>query len=918
MEIIKKLILILFVNLIFSATYPISQKPFIASSDSSIFLRGTYLIVFANSDMENLLSNPSLGNFVRFKKTQGFNVDLWDYENINSANALRDSLERYYEKNKLLEYVLLIGDYDPDSEISNPVIDSYTIPSYNELQDDVTDHPFTYFSGGPETKDGLNPKFFIGRWSVSSNSELINIIQKTIQYNTMEYIQDLDYYNRALLVAGSYKTLGANSVETLPHNWPVTPVWTSRWLEKELKQFGYSTIDTAFFYTGNLNSTNTTINSAWDNGVGIINYRGWGNAQGWVKPQFFISPDVSNLSYTYDLPVVFSFVCNTGDFGNDVEPVFGEALLRAGSYSQGGKGAVAMIGPSDLDTDTRFNNVMCGALWDGLLEGRTPELAQALHNAKQAVSKEFDGISETGLGGTQDIPNFYHHVYGVLGDPSLPVKLKTPTEIIVHDIDGSLVADTIYNNQSFISLKLLNNINDGIQDVVGALLYNNELIISEISTYEGFLDIDISNIDTIMIGSQFELYLNKAQYKQRKIIVVINNINEDSMPIHSYNGNIINNEGLYEVGDVEYNWIELNPAKGGNGNNLFLMDDMIAKDISLGFDFTYYGYTYSTINISSNGWAAFEQSDIPYFWNFSIPFPMGPYAMLAVFMDDLDDNGKEPYFDNNLNGVYDEGDGFITDCGTPNNPIEPYICHDYNQNGIRDEGEPFNVFILKDEENHRFIVQWDEVSNAEDDENCNIGDGCVKETFQLVLYNPSYQNTNGQGEIIYQYKTIYDIDDGRIGKNGNLSTIGIESPDQNQGVQYLFNGKLINGSSLQEGSLNGRAIQFYANKNIDSEDGTFLLNIAEDNIINKFNLLDVYPNPFNSSLNIRYFVNDFGKIEISIYNILGQKVSTIYKGEKFSGEYNFIWNANEYASGVYFITVNNENSILKKKILLLK
>mgnify|MGYP001418757669 CR=1 FL=1 len=364
--------------------------------------------------------------------------------------------------------------------------------------------------------------------------------------------------------------------------------------------------------------------------------------------------------------------------------------------------------------------------------------------------------------------------------------------------------------------------------------------------------------------------------------------------------------------------MELNPEKGGNGNNLFLMDDMIAKDISLGFDFTYYGYTYSTINISSNGWAAFEKSDIPYFWNFSIPFPMGPYAMLAVFMDDLDDNGKEPYFDNNLNGVYDEGDGFITDCGTPDNPIEPYICHDYNQNGIRDEGEPFNVFILKDEENHRFIVQWDEVSNAEDDENCNIGDGCVKETFQLVLYNPSYQNTNGQGEIVYQYKTIYDIDDGRIGKNGNLSTIGIESPDQNQGVQYLFNGKLINGSSLQEGSLNGRAIQFYANKNIDSEDGTFLLNIAEDNIINKFNLLDVYPNPFNSSLNIRYFVNDSRKIEISIYNILGQKISTIYKGEKSFGENNFIWNANNYASGVYFISVINGNSILKKKILLLK
>ena len=33
-----------------------------------------------------------------------------------------------------------------------------------------------------------------------------------------------------------------------------------------------------------------------------------------------------------------------------------------------------MIGPSDLDTDTRFNNVLCAVMWDELLEGRVPEL----------------------------------------------------------------------------------------------------------------------------------------------------------------------------------------------------------------------------------------------------------------------------------------------------------------------------------------------------------------------------------------------------------------------------------------------------------------------------------------------------------------------------------------------------------------
>ena len=39
---------------------------------------------------------------------------------------------------------------------------------------------------------------------------------------------------------------------------------------------------------------------------------------------------------------------------------------------------------------------------------------------------------------------------------------------------------------------------------------------------------------------------------------------------------------------------------------------------------------------------------------------MGPSAMLAVFMDDLDDNGKEQFIDNNNNHIYEtEIDDFI-------------------------------------------------------------------------------------------------------------------------------------------------------------------------------------------------------------------------------------------------------------------
>jgi len=221
-------------NALFAEIYPLAQKPFLEGlNPSDGFARGTFLIVVASSNLEDILNTDSavIGNFIEFKQTQGFDVEVWNYDEIGSKEQLRSNLEDYYTTYPLLEYVLLIGDYDPDPDdyagLTYP-LDSFTISSYNEPQQDVTDLPFTYFEGDPTTNDGLNPHFFIGRWSISSSNELKTIQKKTIQYTKLENVDDLSYLDRALIVAGSYKT--ENSAETYPIKWPVSPVWTSLWL----------------------------------------------------------------------------------------------------------------------------------------------------------------------------------------------------------------------------------------------------------------------------------------------------------------------------------------------------------------------------------------------------------------------------------------------------------------------------------------------------------------------------------------------------------------------------------------------------------------------------------------------------------------------------------------------------------------
>lgn len=92
-------------------------------------------------------------------------------------------------------------------------------------------------------------------------------------------------------------------------------------------------------------------------------------------------------------------------------------------------------------------------------------------------------------------------------------------------------------------------------------------------------------------------------------------------------------------------------------------------------------------------------------------------------------------------------------------------------------------------------------------------------------------------------------------------------------------------------------------------------------------LLQNYPNPFNPHTTIEYDVPEIGgkipRVAIQIFNILGQKVKTIDRGEKDSGRYKVIWDGRDdngvsVPSGVYFYRLLSEDFATSKKMVLLK
>ena len=1001
--------------------------------------RGSYLII-APDGVVNYL-----GDFVSFKKSQGFDVYLVALSEAGeTANEIKETIETTLEEDPMLEYVLLIGDVDGFSEL----------PSfYYGPENDVTDQKYTYIYG-----DDNVPDVFIGRLSIDSLSDLAVIMSKTINYvrNPLQY--NSDWLSRGIVVAGNYSN-------TYPI--PVTPKWTSYWLRDELIDYGYSQVDTVFYPP--IQQGASYIIPLINNGAGIVNYRGWGDANGWHYPEFHVD-DVNDLNNGWLTPVFMSYVCNSNDFANNVDPCLAEAIIRGGTPTVP-KGGVAFIGPSDLHTSTKYNNVINAYMYDAMLNHGIVELGPAMQAGQSGLLKEFP--AQSGPGEAQE---FYSHVYNILGDPSLQVYLDTPNEftinvqnilksdgfleIQINDQRGNLVPyavlsimsnsdiiskgltdeqgkfvtsldissvesfDIYANKSAFIQGHKTISVNSEVSDIIltnfyyesaegfSTISYGSSININfeiknisttaDVNSFEGSLSfsewvepsspivisvpqlapeesINFNNImikaykadvgnsvigllknasgniiakiaiehEPIIFGMDFQdtpqpgesfsptLILNNysgSEYEDIQIKIspvsegvsielndtdFMSSISAHNTSTHptnynielsevSYGSNITllveltknevtlfskevslfinpnssnypvapNNFGYWAYDDTDVNyehrptfdWVELDPDYGGQNGTHHQLDDDDHVDLELPFTFQYHGVEYNEITVNSNGWASFVPCNIDYFWNMSIPMYMGPKALLAPFSDDLET------LDTNGDG---ENDIWI------------------------------NVYTWFDQDNGRYIIEWSRALNGYDE--------VTEETFEIILHSQNSITTqSGDGVIDFQYLEIADVD-----VTKNYSTVGIESPEKNYGLQYAFNNVYAPGAAILEDQ---RAIRFTTEAPINY---VAPLSIEDKLIFDSYRLNPSYPNPFNPSTNLGLSISktEYGKLYI--IDILGREVKMIHNGTLVPGSYTFTWNGksnsgNMLASGAYFLVANYGQKIQVQKLLLMK
>ncbi|MCX8014948.1 MAG: T9SS type A sorting domain-containing protein, partial [candidate division WOR-3 bacterium] len=193
------------------------------------------------------------------------------------------------------------------------------------------------------------------------------------------------------------------------------------------------------------------------------------------------------------------------------------------------------------------------------------------------------------------------------------------------------------------------------------------------------------------------------------------------------------------------------------------------------------------------------------------------------------------------------------------------------------------IWDYYDQPNHRFIVEWDSVYyyNATS----------VRDKFQVIIYDSTYQTPTQDNIIIAQYQTA---------NRYTSSTIGIEDQTETIGIQYLFDGSYHAGAAP---IAPGRAIKY------TTQSPSGIAEMVLNTRYSKPAFLSVYPNPFKNRTTIQLSPAGEKSKSINIYNSSGRLIKTLSINPKYNtGVYTLIWdgcdeNGKAVSTGIYFAVV---------------
>jgi hypothetical protein len=186
---------------------------------------------------------------------------------------------------------------------------------------------------------------------------------------------------------------------------------------------------------------------------------------------------------------------------------------------------------------------------------------------------------------------------------------------------------------------------------------------------------------------------------------------------------------------------------------------------------------------------------------------------------------------------------------------------------------------------------------------------CVNEEIDLTLYELPPAPPAGMFDIRYE--------SGRIAEK--LSTV--MKKIELSGLEFPLTVK-VEGIDVRLMDETGRNIKsnLKSGEEIEISDATInKLGISTVEIPEEYALEQNYPNPFNPSTVIEFSLpEDVGNVKLSIFNALGEKVAELVNTALTAGRYQYQWNAQNLATGMYVYELRTDKFITVKKMVLMK
>ncbi len=267
--------------------------------------------------------------------------------------------------------------------------------------------------------DGMGdyiPELFIGRLPASDTTQLKGMVKKIIDYETLNYLPDNDFWAGALVTAGNapgFELYMNGQVSYIYNNYlkQDTSLNAIRWLYPDSPQ------------------KDDSLKTVFNKGLSILNYTGHGEATGFSDPVLNTSM-VKNLANENEYPLIIANACRTAQI--NVASCFASAITAAP-----GKGAIGYIGctndsywsddffwavgPGTPGPDVTYETTGKGA-FDRLFHTHNEPPGEWYHTMGQI---NFSGNMSVSAS-TSPRKKYYWETYILLGDPSLSPVIGRP------------------------------------------------------------------------------------------------------------------------------------------------------------------------------------------------------------------------------------------------------------------------------------------------------------------------------------------------------------------------------------------------------------------------------------------------------------------------------------------------------------